>query len=76
MKTLIHDYDIKREGIEIERELDKTQELISLICSRLRKGKNIEVIVEEDYSVVYAVSLIQVLGSIVICYLNLFMNIE
>ena len=50
-KDWLAENDIKREGIEI----GKTQELVSLICSKLRKGKSVDVIadeVEEDYGVV------------------------
>ena len=56
-KDWLAENDIKREGIEI----GKTQELVSLICSKLRKGKSVDVIadeVEKDYGVVEGICVI------------------
>ena len=54
-KDWLAENDIKREGIEIGEERGNTQKLISLVCSKLRKGKSVDVIadeVEKDYGVV------------------------
>ena len=59
MKTFCHDADVRREGIEIGKEIGLSQgqdkKLIVQICRKLRKGKSVESIaeeLEEDVSVV------------------------
>ncbi len=51
MKTFVHDIDVRREGIEIGKELGRSygqeEKLISMICKKLRKSKSIEQIADE-----------------------------
>ena len=51
MKTFCHDVDVRREGIEIGKEIGRSQgqeeKLVSQVCAKLRKGKAKETIAEE-----------------------------
>ncbi len=51
MKTFCHDADVRREGIEIGKEIGMSQgqdkKLVEIVCRKLRKGKSIENIAYE-----------------------------
>ncbi len=51
MKTFVHDIDVRREGIEIGKEIGMSYgqdlKLVSMVCRKLRKGKSAEAIADE-----------------------------
>ena len=51
MKTLLHDMDVRQEGIEIGIDMGDSKRLISQIVKKIRRGKTVDVIaleLEED----------------------------